>query len=484
MVQKNLPLINSSHGSETRNIINELIKIFNSMGYSYNEALQKAHEVLNMNVDVQSQLDGLIIESGNANAEVSQARGGFPLLKDRLINTEKVFRWKEGTSGSKEAVNTVIGYKDNDVSPGIRGAHVQQGSLNNENIVGGFISTVGVNEQNVVNPEETGAHYVTIGGYDNVGNGLASILYTMHSYTTKDTTHTAIIGGSYQKADRGHYSFMAGGTENILDVEPTNSGSGYSAIISSVRTKVKAPYSSIMTSYESEAIGEFATIISSKWAFSRGLYATNIGSVSSEANGNTSFNIGTNNSKANGSGSGNLGSRYTENNGNNSLSFGTDDGLIDGDNSYLFGAGGWAKNQSQMVLSGGVGDVKGDRQTALMVLSTRTNGDVFGNFGFNGTSLSPTIEPGYSWAIEGVVTARFGDAEKMWKISGLFRRTRSGTTELLVFTREVVFEHGTASAWDVSALAGTGTFALRGRGAAGHDVKWVASIRTTENAWV
>ena len=96
MAQKKLPLINSAHGSETRNIINELIKLFNSMGYTYDEALQKAHETLNeakktndMNKDVQNQLDVLIIESGNANAEVSQARGGLPLLKDRLNKVDK-----------------------------------------------------------------------------------------------------------------------------------------------------------------------------------------------------------------------------------------------------------------------------------------------------------------------------------------------------------------------------------------------------------
>ena len=94
-MQKKLPLINSAHGSETRNIINELIKLFNGMGYTYNESLKKAQDVLNeaqktndMNVDVQNQLDNLVIESGNANAEVSQARGGFPLLKDRLDESD------------------------------------------------------------------------------------------------------------------------------------------------------------------------------------------------------------------------------------------------------------------------------------------------------------------------------------------------------------------------------------------------------------
>ena len=91
VAQEKVPEINYGHGSDTRNIINKLIRIFNGMGYTYDEALQKAHDTLkeakkinDMNKDVQNQLDVLIIESGNANAEVSQARGGLPLLKDRL----------------------------------------------------------------------------------------------------------------------------------------------------------------------------------------------------------------------------------------------------------------------------------------------------------------------------------------------------------------------------------------------------------------
>ena len=34
----NIPYIGSQHDSETRNIINELIRLFNKMGYSYEES--------------------------------------------------------------------------------------------------------------------------------------------------------------------------------------------------------------------------------------------------------------------------------------------------------------------------------------------------------------------------------------------------------------------------------------------------------------
>ena len=112
MVQKKLPLINSAHGSETRNIINELIKLFNDMGYTYDEALQKAHDVLNeaqrksnnvlteaervnaMNESVQQQINTLIAESGTSDAELLQVRTDvfgktFSVAKDRLDHSQK-----------------------------------------------------------------------------------------------------------------------------------------------------------------------------------------------------------------------------------------------------------------------------------------------------------------------------------------------------------------------------------------------------------
>ena len=112
MVQKKLPLINSAHGSETRNIINELIKLFNQLGYTYDDALKKAHDVLNeaqrksnnvlteaervnaMNESVQQQINTLIAESGTSDAELLQVRTDifgktFSVAKDRLDQSQK-----------------------------------------------------------------------------------------------------------------------------------------------------------------------------------------------------------------------------------------------------------------------------------------------------------------------------------------------------------------------------------------------------------
>lgn len=98
-MQKKLPLINSAHGSETRNIINELIKLFNSVGYTYDEALRKAQSVLNeakktndMNKDVQSQVNKFISEfesTGETNLEIIQSRSNFDVLNDRISAQER-----------------------------------------------------------------------------------------------------------------------------------------------------------------------------------------------------------------------------------------------------------------------------------------------------------------------------------------------------------------------------------------------------------
>ncbi|AKG74356.1 hypothetical protein [Salinicoccus halodurans] len=101
-----VPLINSAHGSDTRNIINELIKLFNSMGYTYDEALQKAHNVLNeaqqtndMNVDVQQQINNIIDGVADPNSEIAQARGSFEVLNGRLKAHENATETTNETIG-------------------------------------------------------------------------------------------------------------------------------------------------------------------------------------------------------------------------------------------------------------------------------------------------------------------------------------------------------------------------------------------------
>lgn len=60
------------------------VKTLNKLNVRTESLLSQAEEINNENKSVQSQIDTLILESGTSGAEVIQARGGKPLLKDRL----------------------------------------------------------------------------------------------------------------------------------------------------------------------------------------------------------------------------------------------------------------------------------------------------------------------------------------------------------------------------------------------------------------
>ena len=120
MVQKKLPLINSSHGSETRNIINELIKLFNGMGYTYDEALQKAHDVLSeaqrtnrLNNNTNSRLDKIIADSGTSSTEVVDARGEYDVLGGRVedIDRKTINNYVEQVKTSTKATQNLTTQK-------------------------------------------------------------------------------------------------------------------------------------------------------------------------------------------------------------------------------------------------------------------------------------------------------------------------------------------------------------------------------------
>ncbi|MCH7391808.1 hypothetical protein [Acinetobacter dispersus] len=208
-----------------------------------------------------------------------------------VINAEKAdkygFRWKAGGTGSETAVNTILAYAGNAISNGIRGAHVQQGSQLNENIIGGNPSTVGLAVPNVVDNSKTyNAHYAIVGGYDNVNNVLAGFVVAYHCKALDDgtgiagATHATIVGGSYHSFIDGDYSSCVGGTLNTLDYKDGGSysffgagGNGniygkYDTIIASFNGRIgtsaaiPANWSAMISSDTSTIDGNFASIIS------------------------------------------------------------------------------------------------------------------------------------------------------------------------------------------------------------------------------
>lgn len=93
------------------------------MGYTYNESLNMAKSVLtqarntnNMNKDVQRQLNEIILENGNSEAEVVQARGDEKLLVNRLdkIDDEVDRNYTKSTSKKRPLVSFYLddGYQN------------------------------------------------------------------------------------------------------------------------------------------------------------------------------------------------------------------------------------------------------------------------------------------------------------------------------------------------------------------------------------
>ncbi|WP_368863373.1 hypothetical protein [Staphylococcus hominis] len=72
------------------NINDNFYELFNDMLESKNlsefakKILDKAEDINQENKSVQTQLDSMVIESGNSDAEIAQARGGYSLLYERL----------------------------------------------------------------------------------------------------------------------------------------------------------------------------------------------------------------------------------------------------------------------------------------------------------------------------------------------------------------------------------------------------------------
>ena len=486
MVQEKLPLINSAHGSETRNIINELIRLFNGMGYSYNEALQKAHEVLNMNVDVQSQLDGLIIESGNANAEVSQARGGFPLLKDRLINTEKVFRWKPGgTAGNEGVVNVIEGYEGNDVAPATRGATISGGGgIGQANVIGGFTHTAvaGNVEENVVDPSVTNAHYAVIGGgYNSVNNALAGVLTGFHCVIEKEATHGTISGGSEHKILDGDYSTISGGTGHTIDV---TDGGAYASIAGGHTNKITGKMASIGGGWNNDAAGELSSISGGQLnKIESSSYAGAIsGGHRNTVSGNQALISGGQQNIASGSSSVVIGGRNNVASGQDSLILGGGYNKAEGKSTILKGNYAKGVNEGQEItglgtFSGGYGEA----QLGKIGLRIETTDGTPKNLGINNTSFGINIEPNVAFNFKMMIVAKSGADAKAWNIEGLIMRNGSSNAEL-VGNPEVTVISNTegADTWNATVLGGKTTLNTRVTGQAGKNIKWVASVETVE----
>lgn len=138
-----------------------------------------------------------------------------------IIKAYRVYRQSDGYSG----INVVAGYEKNYVARDLHGCTISGGGFPGySNKIGAMVGNVwdgtspaSEKQENDTPITGTGADFSVIGGgYDNVANGLASVLTGFHCIIDTTATHGTISGGSLHKIQNCNYSTICGGTQNKI----------------------------------------------------------------------------------------------------------------------------------------------------------------------------------------------------------------------------------------------------------------------------
>ena len=143
---------------------------------------------------------------------------------------------------------------------------------------------------------------------------------------------------------------------------------------------------------------------------------------------------------------------------------------------------------SKMAFSGGRFSTDGDAQTGTFVLrSDTTDATAEALTTSNGTASTTNqiILPNNSaFAFHGTIVARQqasqGTACAAWKIEGLIRREGSAGTTVLVNSATTVLDNTPSWGMALSADTTNGGLAITVTGAAATNIRWVATIHTSE----
>lgn len=358
--------------------------------------------------------------------------------EEDLTNLKLAYRHTKGTSGSEDAINTIIGYKDNNVVSGVRGSHVQQGSKNNENIVGGIPDTVGVDAKNVIDPSITNAHYAFIGGYDNVNNALAGTLLGYHCYISDLATHGAIYGGSYHKILDGDYAFIGGGTKNLIK---NTEGGNYGFLLGGSTNKLYGRFGGILGGMNNRVGNE--TVNKE--------YSSVVGSYLSTVDGNYSTILNGNECKAT--------KDYT----------------------MVRGKGAVANNVGESVFSTGKFKTAGDSgQSTLHLLRQTTTGiETQLLCDDNGSSILTPIGVNTTLTITGIMSGHRVDSEGFasFKFTAVLTRG-SGDLTVQHLNVEKLFVSDEAYNMNIKVNPTLNSYQILAQGVQGHTINWTAKVDT------
>lgn len=416
----------------------------------------------------------------------------------------------------------------------------------------GFPNKLGINNTNPVTgtwvPDAgyvaNGAAYSAIlGGYDNVANGLASMVASMHSMVYSAADHGTIYGGSVNAVEKGSYSSVWAGTNNRV-----------TALRNDGVTASSGSNSHVLGGRDNRATNANATVVGGQSQVVDGEYASAIGGSANKALGNFDHVAGSNNETRRGTlGAGQRntigGGRFnvidsvtspssnTISGGEDHEVYGSFNVIGGGDNSTIGQAG---TNSAYGVIAGGLdntvtalnaGTVGGGRGNSVTadygtVVGGRDNtasgqystaggyqavarhdyGTSYGasRFAANGdaqfsavarkattTDATPTamqtiaIPDDSTYVFSALIVARRTDADHEsggYRIEGVIDRNSGAGTTALVGTPVVttIAEDTAAFNASVAANAGSGGLAISVVGEAGKTIRWVAKVDLVE----
>lgn len=336
----------------------------------------------------------------------------------------------DGTAGR---MNIVAGHSSNAIASDVEAATILGGGQDNRENVIGAATTANVNTatSNLPTAAGTVANYsVILGGYDNVANGLMSMIGGAHNYSESATSHATISGGSVNAIESGDYSTIIGGTLNTVNGSNNSVGGRENVVDASDCT----------------VFGKLNT-------------------VNSGADG--SIAIGTQNDIS-----------------VQGFALGVDC-AVDGTSASAIGRRSRARTYGQFAQAADFFASQGDAQTSVLTLRRETTNGTEAVCGATGSTNSHVLLASQVVGYSLVVVARedaTGDC-KMWTIAGAMKRPASGSNTHVggsAPTPTVVAGDAGASAWSCRIDISTNILVLRVTGEASRTIRWCARMELTE----
>lgn len=212
--------------------------------------------------------------------------------------------------GQGQGGNIVSGYEKNAVANDLHGCVIAGGGAPKfSNKIGAYTNHIWDGTSPVSDKLEndtmmygTGAHLSVIGGgYDNVANGLASVLTGYHCLIDENSTHGTISGGAKQEIRTADYATISGGTQNKISsgygtisggkqnlIDSTSEG----ATIGGGLANQAKPYSFVGGGQNNKCLNSLSVITGGNNNRVTGLISGVLGGQNNDCNGTNSFIYG------------------------------------------------------------------------------------------------------------------------------------------------------------------------------------------------